>query len=173
MTNQLRFGIFLLLAAGWLAGCGAQPASMSRGSPPTQSPPPISVQPDTSPTSTSISHQTDSIPSVAPTSLPATHLPRLLTFADSDQTITLRVGEPFDLELGPSAGSDWQIRMSEPDILEPPIHELGPQGSRIVLEAAKSGETIISANSHAICEHPGPCPEVFQYFTLKIKVLAQ
>ncbi len=173
MNALLRFGIFLLLAAAWLDGCENQPAAKERAALPSPTPPPISVRPDPSPTSPAISLQSGTMRPDTNTSSSTTNSPRLVTYADSNQTITLRVGEPFDLELGPSAGSVWLIRASDPNILEPPIHELGPGGSRIVLEAVKSGETIISANSHAICEHPGPCPEVFQFFTLKVDVLAQ
>ncbi len=173
MKTLLRFGIFLLLTAASLDGCESQPASKERAAPPSPTPPPISVQPYPSPTSSPISAQSDSMRPAANTSPSTTNSPRLLTYADSNETITLRVGQPFDLELGASAGSMWLIRVSDPNNLEPPIHELGPEGSRIVLEAVKSGDTIISANSHAICEHPRPCPEVFQFFTLKIDVLAQ
>jgi hypothetical protein len=159
MKPLFRFGILLLLAATWFSGCGAQTSPQDNTALPSPTPPPVSIQPD-------------SMPSTVGAAPSTTNSPRLLTYADNDQTISLRVGEPFALELGPSAGSVWLIRVADPNILEPPIHELGPEGNRIVLEPVKSGETTISANSHAICERPGPCPEVFLFFTLRVKVLA-
>jgi hypothetical protein len=98
---------------------------------------------------------------------------RVITLADNDDTIALTIGEGFGLQLGPSPGSPWLIRVGDPSMLVPPVHQFGPEGRRVFFKPLKSGSTRIEANSHGICEHPGPCPEVFVKFALNILVQAR
>jgi hypothetical protein len=99
--------------------------------------------------------------------------PGLVTLANSGGTVILTVGQSFGMQLGPSPGSAWLIHESDPTLLSPTIHQLGPEGSLVHFVPTKEGSTTIEANSHGICLHPGPCPEVFLNFVLNVRVLGQ
>lgn len=101
-----------------------------------------------------------------------TDSPLLITFLDSERTITLHLGSSFALELGCSPGSPWIVHVADPELLEPAIDQLGPDGRRVVFETVRPGQTRIEAGSHGICVHPGPCPEDFRNFALNVQVLA-
>lgn len=150
----------------WLVGCGLQTQPSATSVPPALA---NTSVPETAPTSdTTTPAATNSVVDSS-----AADPPRVVTLDDNEHTISVTLGDRFALQLGQSPGSPWYIRVTNPEILDPPIRQLDASGSRILFHPLKPGEAKIDANSHAFCVRPGPCPDVFVYFSLNVRVLTQ
>lgn len=119
-----------------------------------------SVPPDTGPPLTSIVQQT-------PTPLTS---PKVVTLQDQQQTIHLKVGEGFVLQL--EEGYTWQIRIADERILRQDHQASLPAGAQGMFTAPAEGKTVLEAQGTPLCakENP-PCmrPDILFEITVLVQ----
>jgi hypothetical protein len=77
--------------------------------------------------------------------------PSVLLASDAGALVELHVGERFVLLLGQYTGTDWQVQLSDPSVLQ----RVGSDGQG-VYQAAIPGETQLTAIGDPVCRRAQP-----------------
>jgi hypothetical protein len=94
---------------------------------------------------------------------------RAVTLADDGQTIRLRVGERFLLNLG--EGYDWTVDVDDQSIVSRVVNVLTVRGSQGLFEAHRPGSTTLRALGDLPCRQAKPpCMVPTRVFRLQIVV---
>ena len=157
--TYFRLAALVLLALA-LIGCGAPSAAVPPQSGPT-------VAPTPAPTATL--SLTAARPSATPTAPPGS---TIVTLADNGQTITMRVGERFLLNLGGGIETyDWQAVPADPSVVSRVPNVLTIRGSQGLYEAHRPGQTELTATGDPICRQSQPsCAAPSRRFSVDVAV---
>jgi hypothetical protein len=100
--------------------------------------------------------QATATPALAPTTAPgATQLAvRVLTLDDNGKTITLQVGERFQLELGEAY--DWTVTVADPAIVSRVVNATAARGAQGLYEAHEMGTATLMAVGDPVCRKAQP-----------------
>ncbi|MFY9573623.1 MAG: hypothetical protein WAV20_19670, partial [Blastocatellia bacterium] len=83
---------------------------------------------------------------------------RTITFDDAGKTVTLTVGEKFQLLLKRSS-YEWSVGAVDPFLLARPINEPSVEGSQGIFQSLLAGKTVLSATGDLPCSKATPpCP---------------
>jgi hypothetical protein len=94
---------------------------------------------------------------------------RTVTLADDGQTVTLRVGERFLLNLGDTF--IWQVTPADPTVLSRMVNVLTIKGSQGLYEAHKAGRTELMATGDPPCrQSQPPCGAPSRVFRIQVVV---
>jgi photosystem II stability/assembly factor-like uncharacterized protein len=100
---------------------------------------------------------------------PLSSLPAV-TLADDGQTITLRVGQRFLLDLG--ADYEWTVTVDDPAVVSRVVNVLTIRGSQGLYEAHQPGRTTLGATGDPICRQAQPpCGAPSRLFRLQVVVV--
>ena len=124
----------------------------SRAAAPTAGPNPPAVPPTTSPPPGPQGNRGAPAPAPSPSSGATTLVsPTVLLASDAGAVVELHLGERFVLLLGQYTGTDWQVQLSDPSILQ----RVGSDGQG-VYQAAAPGETQLTAIGDPACRRAQP-----------------
>jgi photosystem II stability/assembly factor-like uncharacterized protein len=92
-----------------------------------------------------------------------------VTLADDGQTITLRVGQRFLLDLG--AEYDWTVTVEDQAVVSRVVNVLTIRGSQGLYEAHEAGNTTLTATGDPVCRQAQPpCAAPSRAFQIEIVV---
>jgi hypothetical protein len=92
-----------------------------------------------------------------------------ITLANNEETLALKVGGRFLLDLG--AGYDWNIQIGDSSIVSRVPNIMVIKGAQGIYEAHKTGSTALTATGDPLCRKAVPqCAAPSRLFTLKIQV---
>jgi hypothetical protein len=98
----------------------------------------------------------------------ATSSQKSVTLADNGQTINLRVGERFLVNLGDTY--TWQVTIADPSIVSRVVNILVIRGAQGVYEAKSTGETTLTGTGAIVCPPLKVCPDSELSFKLHVVV---
>jgi len=105
----------------------------------------------------------------SPSSTPPPASSQTVTLADDGQTITLRVGGSFLLELGEDY--DWTPTVDDQTIVSRAKNIAVVRGAQGVYDALKAGKTTLTAAGDPVCRQATPpCERPSRVFTIQIVV---
>lgn len=111
------------------------------------------------------------LPTTVPPSAPQP-APRVVTLANEGQTLTMKVGQTFTLQLG-GPPPDWSVDVADPSVLAPVPTFSGSPGSQGLYEAKNQGTTTLTATSSYPCQRAHPaCMIASRLFRLTVAVQA-
>jgi hypothetical protein len=92
-----------------------------------------------------------------------------ITLANNEQTLALKVGGRFLLDLG--AGFDWNIQIGDSSIVSRVPNIMVIKGAQGIYEARTTGSTTLTATGDPLCRKAVPqCAAPSRLFTLNIQV---
>jgi len=107
--------------------------------------------------------------SSSPSSTPPPASSRTVTLADDGQTITLRVGDSFLLELGEDY--NWTPTVDDQTIVSRAKNIAVVRGAQGVYDALKTGKTTLTAAGDPVCRQATPpCERPSRAFKIQIVV---
>lgn len=164
-TYIIVIAILVILAAGFAIASQygaksmpivspAQPSAPASSTPPVTTVPPATTTPPTTGSGQEPSQE---------------HSARVITEADSNTTITVKVGTPIEVMLG--SDLDWTISWSDPSLLAPiPTFAVLPAGTQSFSGAVKPGTTTLTGQGRPICKAGEACPQFIEEFTATLVI---
>jgi hypothetical protein len=107
--------------------------------------------------------------SSSPSSTPSTGTQNTVTLADDGQTITLRVGDSFLLELGEDY--NWTPTVEDQTIVSRAKNIAVIRGAQGVYDGLQAGKTALTAVGDPVCRQANPpCEQPSRLFKVQIVV---